>query len=1090
MPNSSWAFRMTRLQTALNIKPGEWRPVVTLLTYYFFVQAIPLLMRSARSAYFLDTYDNAQEILPLIMLTIPFLGLLVVAVLNRLARSIKLVPLVVVTSAIFAGSLLLVEQALARGVNTKATVVFLYGWADVISTLVAVQFWLIAGLIFDTRQAKRLFSIIGIGGTLGSIIIGLIATPLVSQFGANALLFMTAVLLVVCLVMAIRSRPYIKDTSPKKGEPAQASPKGKLFDNYLVTIAIVVGITLMAAAILEYQFQIVTKSEIKGQDDLATFFNLFYVAVGLLALLMRLFVVNRILTNGGVLASLLSLPIILMIGAVGMLISPFISGELVNMAPLFIAALLTKGGDQIVRYTVYDTATELVWVPIEPQRKIRAKPVVNGVISSMFKGMAAVLMFLFVQANLDFSYVGAILLVLTVFWIPAVFIIRKGYVDQLLTSIQKRQLKLEDLTLDIRDNTIVENIRQLLRSQDERDQAFGLELIQELDLRPWHQDLRALFDSGDIHIKQNILQLAADLPTIVSDTELMKLIYTNSGLTDEAILMAARRKIPGLVPLLERYLDDPSPETRAAAAKGTLVMQQGPLEKARETLEKMLREPDTKLNTLALNMLVDMPKEFPRDLMRQYLHRNTTHVVKLSLAVAQQLQSSDNGLAIADIAYNLRRPRTALLARQVLKNYPDQEVINVLLSLAADRTSDRTLRIGIISTLRDYPEQAVINFLIKILDDEDIGIYSTTVNTLLDIARQGRLPHEAIQILRHQMFRMAQFLYRRFQTQYFLRDSSDKFLLMDLIDEDIHRATPALLKLTVMNDPETPIETVIYNIEHNANMGNVLEFLDNIFTKEERTVITPLFENIDLEERCLRGYRHFENMPRKLDDELRAYIHSNDTWRSVIALDYAIRHQRIDLLQNLNWKELLRSRTRKDMVTRHLAENGAVLRSLRTFPIQLFPENTRIMSMYSTLEKTILLKHVELFQSIPARDISHLAQIAREVEIRAGERLFEEGEPGDDMYVISEGQIRIHNREGVEIAVLEKGYVLGEMAILDREPRSASATAIADSILLKINRTEFFELMASRIEIMEGIIQMLTSRLRNTLNLTQTNIPR
>lgn len=146
--------------------------------------------------------------------------------------------------------------------------------------------------------------------------------------------------------------------------------------------------------------------------------------------------------------------------------------------------------------------------------------------------------------------------------------------------------------------------------------------------------------------------------------------------------------------------------------------------------------------------------------------------------------------------------------------------------------------------------------------------------------------------------------------------------------------------------------------------------------------------------------------------------------------------------------------------------------------------------MYSTLEKTILLKHVDLFQNIPARDISHLAQIAREVELKSGETLFSEGDPGEDMYVIAYGKIRIYTAEGVDIIVLEKGQVLGEMAILDREPRSASATALEDTMLLRITRIEFFELMASRIEIMEGIIQMLTLRLRGALSLTQTNIPR
>ncbi len=1081
---------MTRLQKTLNIKPEEWRPVLILSGYYFLVLTISLLIRPARSAYFLPAFDNAQQVLPFIMLLIPFLGLGVIIMQGWLARFGRLIPIIIGTCGIFAVSLVLVEQALQRDFYNKTVIVIFYGWADVINTMIFAQFWLLAGLIFDTRQAKRLFSIIGVAGTIGSIIIGYASTSLVNEFGADALLLLIAVLLALCVGMVWLSRPYIKSSSQSKEKDAHNKLEGPMFNGYVRILSMILVITAMAASLIEYQYQIVIKSEIQGQENLANFFTTFAVVVGLISLVMRVFVINRVLSNIGILAGFLMLPFALLIGSGALLISPEVTFSVLGATPLLAAMLLTKGADQVFRYTVNDTATEIAWVPIEPQRKIRVKPFVNGVVTAFFKGLVAVMLIVIATANWGVQAASAIVLGLVIIWIPATFMLRKGYVEQLLNSIQKRNLKLEDLTLDVRDNTIVQNIRQLLQSPEERDQAFGLELIHDLDLKPWYPELRRMFEQGSIHIKQNILQLAANVPYVVSDSELMKLVYADSGLTDEAILIAARRKIPGLVPLLERYLDDEKPEIRAAAAKGALVLQAGPVEQARHTLEMMLRETDTKLNTLALNMLVDMPAEFPRELMKQYLHRNTTHVVKLSLAVAQQLQSSDNGLAIADIAYNLRRPRTAYLARQVLKNYSDQEVINVLLSLSADEQADRALQIGIISILRDYPDPRVIQFLVKTLEDSDIGIYSTAVNTLLDIARQGKLSAEIIAHLRSHMYRMAQFLYRRYQTQYFLRENADKTLMQDLIDEDIHRATPTLLKLTVMNDPHTPIETVIYNIENAANMGNVLEFLDNIFTKEERTIVTPLFENMPLEQRCILGYRFFENMPRKLDEELMAYIQSDDPWRSLVALDFAVRHERVSVLDNLNWKEMIRSRTRKDMLTRHLVTDGAVLRTLKTFPIQNFPTQTKLMTMYSTLEKTILLKHVELFQNIPARDISHLAQIAREVELKAGDTLFREGEPGDDMFVIAEGQIRIHTTEGVEITRLQKGQVLGEMAILDRDPRSASASAVENSVLLRITRTEFFELMASRIEIMEGIIQMLTLRLRNAITLTQTNIPR
>jgi len=58
---------------------------------------------------------------------------------------------------------------------------------------------------------------------------------------------------------------------------------------------------------------------------------------------------------------------------------------------------------------------------------------------------------------------------------------------------------------------------------------------------------------------------------------------------------------------------------------------------------------------------------------------------------------------------------------------------------------------------------------------------------------------------------------------------------------------------------------------------------------------------------------------------------------------------------------------------------------------------------------------------------------------------------------------------------------MGEMALLDQEPRSASATAREETVLLRINGEDFYDLLASRMEIMQGIVKVLTRRLRKAI---------
>jgi CRP/FNR family transcriptional regulator, cyclic AMP receptor protein len=144
--------------------------------------------------------------------------------------------------------------------------------------------------------------------------------------------------------------------------------------------------------------------------------------------------------------------------------------------------------------------------------------------------------------------------------------------------------------------------------------------------------------------------------------------------------------------------------------------------------------------------------------------------------------------------------------------------------------------------------------------------------------------------------------------------------------------------------------------------------------------------------------------------------------------------------------------------------------------------------LISTVEKVLFLKSIDLFSQIPGEDLSQIAQITDEVHFEEGESIFAEGDIGDTLFFVIEGKVRIHTGAD-ELAVLGERQVFGEMALLDSEPRSASASVISDVTLLKIQRDDFNEILAEKSEIAQGIIKVLTRRLRTELDRRRSMAP-
>ena len=134
--------------------------------------------------------------------------------------------------------------------------------------------------------------------------------------------------------------------------------------------------------------------------------------------------------------------------------------------------------------------------------------------------------------------------------------------------------------------------------------------------------------------------------------------------------------------------------------------------------------------------------------------------------------------------------------------------------------------------------------------------------------------------------------------------------------------------------------------------------------------------------------------------------------------------------------------------------------------------------MAPTDQKLELLRHVPLLDGLSGKDLEEVGQLADEVDVPDGQVLLREGAPGSEFFVIVNGAVRI-DQGGNEVTTLGPGDFLGEIALIDDRPRTATATAVGPTSLLVLTRSGFRTLMMDFPSIEQCVLKSLVSRICN-----------
>ena len=1047
------------LKKLFNINQGEGFPTLILFLHFFAYVAISITGSAARDAYFLNMVD--RKYLPLMFLAVAIVLSIVIEIYSRLSKNKDLSTIVSGTGIIFIATLFAIQKNLEGWV-----IPFLYVWKDVIDAIIITQFWLIASQVFDPRQAKRLFGLLGAGGALAAIIIGSSIKQFVSIFGSENLLFATMSFLLVVILMANLIRPYRNINEQKNSNSKKDSQKDekKSFSPYLKSLAIIIGLAAVASRVVDYQFKITAVAAFPEQDDLVNFFGQYYAVTGIATMVIQLFITSRLLSRFGILVAILVLPTLFMTGAIGFLMSPVLA-----------AVYISKFSDQVFRFTLHNASIQLLWIPVKNTIKNRLKPVIEGSIRASLEGVSGILIFLSITVfNVPIHYLSISIVLIAIYWINKSFTLKKLYVKELQSAIEKRELNFEELTLDIQDEAMVKTINEALKNNDESQQILALEMIKDIPLTPWKDSLNDLLNNGEITVKKEILSISFDDENIITNQTIIDLINNVPDLETESIEIAGKRRLRKALPIIMDRIDTVNKEKQIIFAAAIRNIDPDSSNKEKELLLDAFNTNDENICSLAIRQMKNDKEILPDEKLAEYLNQESSMVRDATLSVAESRASTS---LLPHIIQCLSDPRCAIPARSALQAYDDDVVVELLIKHVQRKNVEKSLIIGVIRTIKNYPTKNSIDLLLSAVSPKVPPIQSEAVDSLINIARELPLDENQIIITKKELIKTSRYAYEKIIALSQINEDEENQLLRYLLQNEVRKLIPVIMKLGILDKPETPIETYIQYVLNNETdkLPYVLEFFENIFSKEERRIVNSLIDNIPIEEKCEVAKNHFDDLTTNINQFLGYYIGTIQELKVALTLDYAFRNNNQEILEKANWNEFPDSFIIKDIITRHAKNNPD---SLNRWPINDYLLDSNQLTMYSTLEKAMILKSVDLFASIPSQELIRVAQIAEEEEYQPGTSLCKEGDFGDCMYIIANGKVKVHKGDRT-LVELEKGAFVGDMALLDQEPRSADLTISAETTLLKISQDAFYELMSSNFEIMNGILKIISSRLRD-----------
>jgi len=1009
----------------LQIRPGEGRPALLLVLLMLVPSAGGAISSPGIDALFFARVG--VEYLPYMYMLLGVVtlaaSLVVTGLLGRLSKKQLYFAIPLLLGLIMLAARLLIAFDLPWVYPALWLAMYLM-W-----TLQYLVIWGSASMVFDTRQAKRLFPLFAAGGILGTATGGLITKPLVGWVGSENLLFAWALAfflqatLMRPLIAGVRETPFRSrwerpSFTRDLQRGAQVVRRSELL-GWMSAGACLLGALLFSVI---FPFSKAVTVQFESEDAIAGFLGIFQGATTVVAFLVSLFMANRLFARVGFMGALLGYPMIYLVGFGTVAIGP----SLVGLAGL-------RFMQMVWRLALFDPAFQAVLGLVPPDQREAVRAFIDGVPKQAGVVLAGLILAvgnrLLQPAQLYLLSAGIAGGGLLVFWRA-----RHAYRGALGQALQAGHPQIFFSTEQPfggfqQDAAAIAAAVNGVSDPDPAIRRVAAEILGNLDVPEAIPALVAGLRDPDPIVRAALLRA---LGRAGAQDALLEIIAALNDPEPQVRLEAVQtartlaRYRQGLLALVERLLEDPAPEVRSCVA--VILLAEGPHSGASQVLREMLDSGEPQTRKSVLDSVARWGTMAGFELAHDCLtdpHPAVRHAAVGALAHSDPRRALPHLIqSMGDEDRSVREAAAAQLG----------ELGSPALAPALDALHDPRLVEGALLALQSLPARRELPRLRAFAQDR-----SRLAQHYLELwsgVMVSNTPGPATELF------------------------SDALLFSAR-----RAARQAIRAIGVLSDPAA-VSLALENLENReaGQRANAMEMLDSL---GERQSVGPLLRIWEAQPAPASAGSIGTWLERGLEDP--------DPWVRACAALAAGESQDPALESQL----ILRVRSDPDALVRETAarslNGGLVMETLPTL---------------STLERILFLRRVPLFADLSPAELKQVALIASEFSFSQSELLARQGEAGDEMYIILEGEIEVSvdgpaGRREV-LARRGPGECVGEMSIISREPRMASLTAASDLRILRIAQKEFEGILRERPQTGLAVMRVLIKRLKEAHGATPT----
>ena len=1094
----------TSLQRLFGIKTSETRTVGLFLLHNFLLGIGSVLVYVAANVLLLE--HHPEHSLPLGYIVGALAMMAVGRVYTHFEHHFLLKKLAVRVLLAVVALVGVLGVLVVLGHSVAAAVAIMAGYR-VIYLLTNLEFWGISAVVFDVRQSKRLFSIIS-SGDMPAKALGAVLAALVHGDAQLPVLLGVSFAAYLGALFTLRAtlRSHVVEATARPVRAVARPPKKlvqQLFGGSQLVLAMCLSLVTIAGVItaVEYMFFLNVKHKFHAADDVTQSVGWLLAATYLAATFFKLLVSRQALERYGVQWSLRLLPVVALVALAvfgGYKVASGYSqtGQLAFYCGLYLLL-------EVLRRTVFDPVFLVLFQPLAPPQRLAAHTLAKGFYEPLGMALTGGMFFALrysgrLDGGLPLVWMGVLLGLGLLFLRRTYF----NYLAELKEGLGRRFAETADLALPDAARHVV--LAHLL-SPRPAEVLNAVAWLRRHEPASLTEHAPRLLEHPDERVRLALLATPEARPLPVEALQALALRDHAAAVREAAAhqLAAAIPDAPAVAALLAG--DDLA--ARQGAIRGSLAAEPHH-QAAQHSLYLLLPNPERNPSPTAELAALALLPLFPLGIQQELIER--------------QLASGE--------------PQVAQAALRAIGTVGHLELAHHLLAALGDKqrwavATDSLVALGpavvplVRGTLLRAAEPAHPQRLAAVLERLNT---SASRAVLLELARHPHLFSRgvALRALRRFPARPAD----RPTFEHLLREEFS--LAAQLLQGVVADGRPALAatvdyELTLLHQRVFGLLAQLYdaelvttaqrNVAHAARerQANALEILDNLIPRPIYQGLQALLDDSPVAEKARLfasltvapapahhhslvamgaaaaagsavapppHAHHYAPLPvaEPLPTLLLRHGHTAFTsW----TLSTALRHWQptepdaLALLRPYCASPYLLLRESAAIAARALATREGLSLADLHLPPEMSHAHATPETRISALERVVVLKSTALFATTPENVLSSIVPIMKEVNFREGEEIFAKGDIGTSLFIVHDGQVGVFNGPQ-QLATFGPGDFFGELALLDAEPRSATAAALSEVLAFRIDQEDFYDVMEERAEVLRNILRMLCQRIR------------